>query len=72
MKVDITPTGTLRITAETAIEGFALTHWHTLWQARDTGVSLLVGTMQHIEGSTALHPEFAVVDPVPQLPEGKS
>jgi hypothetical protein len=43
MKAELDEKGTLVIWAETPVESFALTHWHTLWNKDDA--LLLVNTV---------------------------
>lgn len=60
MKVELLPSGTLRVAAENGVESFALSHWHALWSKGES--SFLVTTVQRSDENPLLHPEFTTVE----------
>lgn len=60
MKVELSDDGTLRVTAETALESFALSHWHTLYIEGKT--SFLMSVVQ-VSPQDGAHPQYTNVEP---------
>jgi hypothetical protein len=60
VKVELLEDGTLRVTAETPMESFALSHWYRLWEEHKA--AFMVSTVERTGFNPRLHPEYAIVE----------